>query len=124
MSAGYPDTGKKGAYIARSLNDERRRHIVINFNKRNVTADRRIIPATCNENTAYDVRDCLANTPLQDLSDIISDARPGAGFVDDIVSYVQINPQGKVEGIVYIAGTKLIYNLDDLAIWYQREYPQ
>ena len=42
----------------------------------------------------------------------------------DAVAYTQVSPEGKVEGVVLFGGFEVVYDLTDIAHWYQNYNPQ
>lgn len=42
---------------------------------------------------------------------------------EDALAYTQITKEGRIEGVVLIAGFKVIYDLTDIAAWYQSYHP-
>ena len=40
------------------------------------------------------------------------------------MAYTQVSPEGKVEGVVLFGGFEVVYDLTDIAHWYQNYNPQ
>lgn len=53
------------------------------------------------------------------------EARQAASYFtfEDAVSYTQISEEGRIEGVVLVSGFKFIYDLTDIANWYQAYNP-
>ena len=66
---------------------------------------------------------CEASKPklLQEKIDLKQSI--SAFSFEDAVAYTQISEEGRIEGVVLLAGFKVIYDLTDIAHWYQRYNP-
>lgn len=92
---------------------------VFEFN--GLTTDLRKIANNCDGNEFKGL--CEAERPelLQEklkLKQSIS-----AFSLEDAVAYTQISEVGRIEGVVLVAGFKVIYDLTDIAKWYQKYNP-
>lgn len=103
---------------ARRAGDEHQYQAVFEFN--GLTADLRT-KKDCDEAEFEGLCKKLGSSLLQDILDV-KQQRSFFSF-EDALAYTQISEEGQIEGVVLIAGFKVIYDLTDIAEWYQSYHP-